>query len=86
MKKFEIIFVVMLVLYLSTAGIRGFSNDYEKLQDDVVRIHILANSDSEEDQALKLRVRDTVCQQNNLQGEGCCKAAQMRQRMFFSQG
>lgn len=30
------------------------------LADKVVRLHILANSDSEEDQALKLQVRDTV--------------------------
>ena len=32
----------------------------EGLSDKVVRLHVLANSDSEEDQALKLRVRDVV--------------------------
>ena len=32
----------------------------EKIYDSVIRLHVLANSDSEEDQALKLRVRDTV--------------------------
>ena len=32
----------------------------EEIYDTVVRLHILANSDSEEDQALKLRVRDAV--------------------------
>ena len=32
----------------------------EKIYDTVVRLHVLANSDSEEDQALKLRVRDAV--------------------------
>ena len=32
----------------------------EGLSDQVVRLHVLANSDSEEDQALKLRVRDVV--------------------------
>ena len=30
------------------------------LSEKVVRLHVLANSDSEEDQALKLRVRDRV--------------------------
>lgn len=30
------------------------------LSDKVVRLHVLANSDSEEDQALKLRVRDRI--------------------------
>ena len=32
----------------------------QKLADKVVRLHILANSDSEADQALKLQVRDAV--------------------------
>ena len=32
----------------------------DAVRDNVVRVHILANSDSEEDQALKLKVRDTV--------------------------
>ena len=31
-----------------------------QLADRVVRLHVLANSDSEEDQALKLQVRDAV--------------------------
>ena len=38
--------------------------------DSVIRLHVLANSDSEEDQALKLKVRDTVLAQTQelLQG------------------
>ena len=32
----------------------------DELADEVVRLHVLANSDSEEDQALKLQVRDAV--------------------------
>ena len=32
----------------------------EQIYDTVVRLHVLANSDSDEDQALKLRVRDAV--------------------------
>ena len=32
----------------------------EQLYDRVVRLHVLANSDSKEDQALKLRVRDAI--------------------------
>ena len=34
----------------------------DEIYDTVVRLHVLANSDSEEDQALKLRVRDAVLQ------------------------
>lgn len=36
------------------------SNVSEGLAEDIFRLHILANSDSEEDQALKLKVRDAV--------------------------
>ena len=32
----------------------------EKIYESVVRLHVLANSDSEEDQALKLKVRDEL--------------------------
>ena len=35
-------------------------NTQRDLADRVVRLHVLANSDTEEDQALKLRVRDAV--------------------------
>ena len=35
----------------------------DELADKVVRLHVLANSDSEEDQALKLQVRDAVMDQ-----------------------
>ena len=43
----------LLVLVLPVAG-------EEALYDDVLRFHVLANSDSEEDQTLKLAVRDRV--------------------------
>ena len=38
----------------------GFGGQCAGIRDKVVRVHVLANSDSEEDQALKLRVRDAV--------------------------
>ena len=34
--------------------------DRQSLNEDIVRLHVVANSDSEEDQALKLQVRDAV--------------------------
>ena len=41
----------------------GTLRTQEALAEKVVRLHVLANSDSEEDQALKLRVRDAVLEQ-----------------------
>lgn len=34
--------------------------DYNEIKDEIIRFHVLANSDTEEDQALKLKVRDEV--------------------------
>ena len=48
-----------LVLCLAVS-LCGFYGRCEDLRGDVVRLHILANSDSDEDQALKLAVRDAV--------------------------
>ena len=48
-----VLVILFLVSYLPVHG-------EEAVYDTVVRLHVLANSDSEEDQALKLRVRDAV--------------------------
>lgn len=34
--------------------------DYDSVKDELIRFHVIANSDSEEDQELKLKVRDEV--------------------------
>jgi len=38
----------------------GVVADRETLNEELIRLHVVANSDSEEDQAIKLRVRDAV--------------------------
>ena len=38
----------------------GFQRECRELYGDVLRLHILANSDSAEDQAVKLLVRDAI--------------------------
>ena len=57
-KKFYVAIVVLLVtlMALSFLPVHGEREVY----DTVVRLHVLANSDSEADQALKLQVRDAV--------------------------
>ena len=58
MKKIAILCAVTLLSFF----ILGFLpvHGEEKIYDSVIRLHVLANSDSDEDQALKLKVRDTV--------------------------
>lgn len=41
--------------------------DRQRLNDELIRLHVVANSDSGEDQNIKLQVRDTVIQ--SLQGD-----------------
>lgn len=68
-KRFYIGIVVLLVVLLCI----GFLpiHGEEEIYDTVVRLHVLANSDSEEDQALKLKVRDAVLEITAPLVEGC---------------
>ena len=58
LKLFEIALLIGLAVFLTSGALALRTQD--ELADKVVRLHVLANSDSEEDQALKLRVRDAV--------------------------
>lgn len=49
-------FAVTLIL----TSVSSFAESRRTLEDNVFRLHILANSDSEADQTLKLKVRDAV--------------------------
>ena len=48
--------ILMLVILLGVMPVHGEAEVY----DSVIRLHVLANSDSADDQALKLKVRDAV--------------------------
>ena len=61
LKLFEIALLIGLAVFLTSGALALRTQD--ELADKVVRLHVLANSDSEEDQALKLRVRDAVLEQ-----------------------
>lgn len=58
LKLIEIALLIGLAVFLASGALALRTQD--ALADKVVRLHVLANSDSEEDQALKLRVRDVV--------------------------
>ena len=59
--KFQKIIVLccVLVLCLALCNILPIHGE-EKIYESVVRLHVLANSDSDEDQSLKLTVRDAI--------------------------
>jgi len=57
----KIIKLCMLALMMAGAfGLGGLLADKQALQEDVIRLHVIANSDSEKDQQIKLRVRDAI--------------------------
>ena len=62
---FKIFVPIFLVLTLIIAYVQPFIKTSESISDSVFRLHILANSDNSDDQALKLKVRDAVL------AEGC---------------
>lgn len=51
-----------LLLAVAAAGLVGarLGTEQDALADEMIRLHVVANSDSEADQALKLKVRDAV--------------------------
>ena len=59
MQKRLLIITLALCAVLLVIGLFPVHGEAE-IYDTVVRLHVLANSDSEEDQALKLKVRDAV--------------------------
>ncbi len=56
------IFLLSLLFAMICTGVWASEahQDQRQLADKLIRLHVLANSDSEEDQALKLQVRDSI--------------------------
>ena len=58
LKLWELALLLGLLVTLCTGAWLG--REQAELADQVIRLHVIANSDSEEDQALKLEVRDRI--------------------------
>ena len=61
MKKYIglIIIIGIIVLIFNTKGVQATKN-LDNIDEKLIRFHVLANSNSEEDQTLKLKVRDKI--------------------------
>lgn len=68
MKKLEysVLCGLILSILLTFCGVKvtRFDNDCSGIRDKILRLHILANSDSDEDQRLKLKVRDRLLEES----------------------
>lgn len=58
-RKFELSVCIALIISICFSMV-SFARTSEKVRDDVLRLHVIANSDTKEDQNLKLKVRDAV--------------------------
>lgn len=63
--RLELAALIGLVITLGVSSVTGFMQDCAELRQEVLRIHILADSDQEADQAVKLQVRDAVLEAIN---------------------
>ncbi len=59
------VFACALSLYIAFSC-TYFAGAAQSVREDVVRLHILANSDSEKDQNIKLKIRDALLEKNTL--------------------
>lgn len=73
MKKavFPILTVFLVTVILVTAICVFPTEDEAGIYDRVIRLHVIANSDSAEDQTLKLAVRDAILEKVSTATEGC---------------
>ena len=63
LNRVELSIVIGLILTIFLTSFCSFAGACSNIRQDVIRLHVLANSDSEEDQALKLQVRDRVLEE-----------------------
>lgn len=55
---------IILSLFICIISCLSFERDCSSIREKVLRLHVIANSDSEEDQALKLKVRDRIIEES----------------------
>lgn len=80
MKKFRAAMVLGLILTMLWGNVHTVKEQTKHLQDSVLRLHILANSDSPSDQDLKLQVRDALLAESDNLFRGCRTLEEMQQR------
>lgn len=73
--KYSFILLILLFLYVSICAFSYVNAVSASIEDSVFRLHVIANSDSEEDQNLKYKVRDALINYMN----SICKDATSKQ-------
>ena len=71
LKKWELALIVALVFTFIVGA--GLKKEQTNLSEKLIRLHVLANSDSDDDQAFKLKVRDGIMEEVGLILDGVTK-------------
>lgn len=58
-RRLQLLFLLLVSVFIFTSWV-AYSNQSDLSNEDFIRFHVIANSDSEEDQQLKLKVRDGI--------------------------
>lgn len=64
-KKDITIAIIFSLVFTIVFTLAGFDTKCDELRNKILRLHIIANSDSEADQAIKLKVRDRLLELSN---------------------
>ncbi|MBQ2755046.1 MAG: stage II sporulation protein R [Oscillospiraceae bacterium] len=55
--------LLFVIISLAVGSMTDFASNCKNIRDNTIRLHVIANSDSAEDQQIKLAVRDAVLEQ-----------------------
>ncbi|MDE6103498.1 MAG: stage II sporulation protein R, partial [Oscillospiraceae bacterium] len=80
MKKTDVILFTGLIGSIIFSNFAGFEKNLDNIEHEVLRMHILANSDTEYDQNLKLKVRDRLLENSDVIFGGCGSLEEMKSR------
>lgn len=78
MKKTDVILFTGLIGSIIFSNFAGFEKNLDNIEHEVLRMHILANSDAEYDQNLKLKVRDRLLENSDVIFAGCESLEEMK--------
>jgi len=60
LRRFEFAILIGIIFAVAVSSFGAFAGESARIREEVFRLHIMANSDSQHDQDLKLAVRDAV--------------------------
>lgn len=78
--RIEISLLVALII-CGVLNINAFSQQCDNIREKMLRMHVIANSDSEEDQQLKLKVRDAVLLAGEKVFDGSVTATEAKEKI-----